>query len=255
MPDAERVLEELVNMSRKLGDPAADYVILGEGNTSTVIDEESFWIKVSGSELSGITAQGFVRARFGPILELFDAEDISDETVKLVLAEACLASTQDRPSIEALMHALLLQLEGVNFVGHTHPLALNAVLCSQRVEEVLGGRLFADEIVCCGLAPAWVPYTDPGVPLGRRVAASVDEYITKYSRRPRTIWIQNHGLVALGGTAREVENITAMSVKAARVLLGTYLMGGPNFLSEAHVRRIDRRPDEAPRRKKLGYEP
>ena len=151
------------------------------------------------------------------------------------------------------MHALLLRLEGVNFVAHTHPTALGAVLCSERIEEVLGGRVFPDEIACCGIAPAWVPYADPGVPLGRRVAASVEEYVVEHGQRPRAIWLQNHGLVALGGSAREAENVTAMSVKTARVLLGAYLMGGPHFLSEGHAQRIHTRSDEVHRRRQLGY--
>ena len=255
MPDPATILDELVEMSRRLGDPAADYVILGEGNTAALIDDESFWVKASGAELSGISAEGFVRVRFAPVLTLFEAQDISDETVKRVLTEAWVGGEGERPSTEALTHALLLQIEGVNFVAHTHPTALSAVLCSERVEEVLVGRLFPDEIVCCGIAPAWVPYADPGVPLARRIAASVDDYVTKYSRNPRAIWIQNHGLVALGDSAREVENITGMSVKAARVLLGTYLMGGPHFLSEAHIRRLTTRPDEIYRQHKLGFGP
>ena len=254
MSDPAEVLEQLVAMSQKLGDPTADCVILGEGNTSAVINEESFWVKASGAVLPGIGPEGFVRVRFAPILRLFEAEDISDETVERVLAEACMGKEGERPSTEVLMHALLLQLDEVNFVGHTHPTALNAILCSQRVEEVLLGRLFPDEIVCCGVAPAWVPYTDPGVPLARRVATSVQEYITKYGRRPRAIWIQNHGLVAVAASAEEAVNITAMSVKAARILLGTYLMGGPHFLAEAHVRRLTTRPDEVYRQKKLGFE-
>lgn len=254
MSDCEQVRDKLVAMSRKLGEPEADFVILGEGNTSAQIDEETFWIKASGAELPGITAEGFVQVRFTPVLSLFDSEDISDQTVARVLMEACVDSEGKRPSTEALMHAWLLQLEGVNFVGHTHPTALTAILCSQRIEEVLVGRLFPDEIVCCGIAPAWVPYTDPGVPLARRVASTVEEYITKYDQMPRTIWIQNHGMVALGSTARGVENIIAMSVKAARVLLGTYLMGGPHFLPEAHVRRLTTRPDERYRQKALGLE-
>jgi len=55
----------------------------------------------------------------------------------------------------------------------------------------------------------------------------------------------------LGRTAEQVENITAMAVKTARILLGTYAAGGPNFLSEHDVNRIHTRPDELYRRKLL----
>ena len=65
------------------------------------------------------------------------------------------------------------------------------------------------------------------------------------------ILLQNHGLIALGRTATEVENITAMYVKTARVLLGTYALGGPRFLTARDVKRIHTRPDEAYRLEKL----
>jgi len=220
MSDPQQLLAELVEMSRALGEPAADCVILGEGNTSARIDEETFWVKASGAQLPTITAEGFVRVRFGPILGLFDAEDPSDETIKQVLLEACVDNEAgQRPSIEALMHALLL---------------------------------FPDEIVCCGIAPAWVPYTDPGVPLARQVAQSVRDYEEMYGECPRAIWMQNHGLIALGATAQGVETVTAMSVKLARILIGTYALGGPRFLTDQQAERIATRPDEAPRQDQLG---
>jgi ribulose-5-phosphate 4-epimerase/fuculose-1-phosphate aldolase len=64
--------------------------------------------------------------------------------------------------------------------------------------------------------------------------------------------MQNHGLIALGRTAQEVEDITAMAVKAARVLLGTYVLGGPHLLTAENVVRIHTRPDEAYRRQVSG---
>jgi len=240
-------------MSRALGEPAADCVILGEGNTSARIDEETFWVKASGAQLPTITAEGFVRVRFAPVLELLDLENPSDETIEQVLLEACVDNEAgQRPSIEALMHALLLQEPGVNFVGHTHPVAVNAIVCSQRAEEAISGRLFPDEIVCCGIAPAWVPYTDPGVPLARQVAQSVRDYEETYGECPRAIWMQNHGLIALGATAQGVQTVTAMSVKVARILIGTYALGGPHFLSDEQVERIATRPDELSRQNRLG---
>ena len=253
MSDPKQLRAELVEMSRALGDPAADCVILGEGNTSARIDEETFWVKASGAQLPTITEEGFVRVRFAPILGLFDAEHPSDEMIKQVLLGACVDNeAEQRPSIEALLHTLLLQEPRVNFVGHTHPVAINAIVCSQQAEEAISGRLFPDEIVCCGVAPAWVPFVDPGVPLARQVAQAVRDYKGTYGECPQSIWMQNHGLIALGATAQGVETVTAMSVKLARVLLGTYALGGPNFLTDKQVKRIATRPDEAPRLDQLG---
>ena len=104
----------------------------------------------------------------------------------------------------------------------------------------------------CGPAPVLIPYTDPGLPLAREIWRRINAYIDTYGERPRVILLQNHGLVALGRTAEQVENITAMMVKTARVLLGTYAAGGPHFLGAEQVDRIHTRPDEAYRRKLLG---
>jgi hypothetical protein len=44
----EDTLAQLVAMSHNLGDPALDYVILGEGNTSARADADTFWVKATG---------------------------------------------------------------------------------------------------------------------------------------------------------------------------------------------------------------
>jgi rhamnose utilization protein RhaD (predicted bifunctional aldolase and dehydrogenase) len=249
----DTILQQLVAMSNHLGDPALDYVILGEGNTSARADAETFWVKASGTELRTIEASGFVRMRFDRVLALLDEGDLDDDAIKEGLEAAKVDPTVTvRPSVETVLHALTLQLEGVNFVGHTHPTAVNALLCSQKAEEAVSGRLFPDHIVYCGPASVYVPYTDPGLPLARAVRDSVARYIHAHHEIPKAILMQNHGLIALGRTAQEVEDITAMMVKAARVLLGTYALGGPHFLSAESVTRIHTRPDEAYRRQVSG---
>jgi rhamnose utilization protein RhaD (predicted bifunctional aldolase and dehydrogenase) len=246
-----KILEQLVTMSRNLGDPALDYVILGEGNTSARIDGKTFWVKASGTELRTADASSFVRVRFDPVLALLEAGSPSDDKIEngLKAAKVDTASTS-HPSVETMLHAVTLQLEGVNFIGHTHPTAVNAILCSQKAEEASVGRLFPDHIVYCGPTSVYVPYTDPGLPLARKVRDLVSRYIDEHQEVPKAIVMQNHGLIALGKTAQEVENITAMAVKAARVLQGAYVFGGPRFLGPQDVQRIHTRPDELHRRKK-----
>jgi len=250
MPDD--ILSQLVAMSRRLGDPANDYVILGEGNTSARADEETFWVKASGVCLQAIEADGFVRVRFEPVLSMLDGPDLSDEQIwqRLIAAKAD-PQVGERPSVETVLHALALDLPGIHFVGHTHPTAINALTCSVGFEAAVSGRLFPDEIVYCGPAPAIVPYTDPGLPLARKVREVIACYLDDYGEPPKVILMQNHGLIALGRTAQEVENITAMAVKTARVLLGTYALGGPHFMSAEAAERIHTRPDEAYRRRKM----
>ena len=247
------VLSHLITMSNNLGDPVNDYVILGEGNTSAKIDNETFWVKASGTQLRTIDQTGFVQVRFDRVLALLDASDLDDEGIKAGLAAVKVDPTaKAHPSVETALHALALQLDGINFVGHTHPTAINALTCSAGFETAVSGRLFPDEIVICGPVAVVVPYTDPGMPLARQVRDLLKQHLNKYREVPKVILMQNHGLIALGQTAHQVENITAMAVKTARILLGTYAAGGPRFLTDYDVERIHTRPDELYRRRLLG---
>ncbi|HEY3345018.1 MAG TPA: class II aldolase/adducin family protein [Anaerolineaceae bacterium] len=241
----DSVLSQLVAMSRHLGDPAMDYAILGEGNTSARADADTFWVKASGVSLRTMEESGLVRVRFDRILEMLERDQLTDAEVRSGLEAARVdPAVRVAPSVETFLHAMMLQLEGVNFVGHTHPTAVNAVLCSQRAAESISQPIFPDQIVYCGLAPVYVPYTDPGLVLARAVRKAIEQYAKTWGQVPKVILMQNHGFIALGKTAADVENITAMGVKAARVLAGTFALGGPNFLTPAHAERIQNRPDE-----------
>lgn len=252
--ETTEVLRQLVDMSRALAVPERDYVILAEGNTSARAGENHYWVKASGFFLDGIGPNGFVEMSFAPVLALLDEGGLEDAEITKRLLEAKVdRSSALRPSIEATMHALLYALTDAGFVGHTHPTAVNAVLCSQGWREAVAGRLFPDHIVICGVAPVLIPYTEPGLPLARAVRRGVEEYLDQYGATPKTIFMQNHGLIAVGRTASEVESITAMTVKACRVLTGTAAFGGPRFMSDEDVSRIYTHPGELYRRKLAGF--
>ncbi|TEU10538.1 MAG: aldolase [Anaerolineales bacterium] len=250
--NSEAVLKALVEMSLRLGRPERELVILGEGNTSALCDDGTFWVKASGAQLPIIDADGFVHMKLDAVCALADRESLSDDEFKAALEAAKVdPSKSARPSTETVFHALALTEGGARFVGHTHPVAVNALACSVAVPEAIAGRLFPDEIVVCGPAPAYVPYTDPGFPLARAVRHALRGYMARWGRPPKVVFMQNHGLIALGSSPDEVDNITAMFVKTCRILAGTYVFGGPHFLSRAHVERIHTRPDEVYRRRQL----
>ncbi len=247
------ILDQLITMSNNLGDPANDYVILGEGNSSARVDEQTFWVKASGTHLRSIGSGGFVQIKFDRVLAMLDEAELSDAEVKQAFIEAKVnPDAPGHPSVETAMHAVCLKLPGINFVGHTHPTAINMITCSAAFETAVSGRLFPDEIVLCGLASVVVPYTDPGLPLAQEINRRINGYIDTYGELPKIILLQNHGLVALAATAQQVENITAMAVKAARILVGTYALGGPHFLTSAAIGRIHTRPDEHYRQQIIG---
>jgi rhamnose utilization protein RhaD (predicted bifunctional aldolase and dehydrogenase) len=247
------ILEQLVALSNNLGRPELDYAMMGEGNTSARVDESSFYVKVSGSELRTATTSSFVRCSMERVLALMDVPDLDDKKTKEGLVAAKVdPADPGHPSIEALLHALCLRLPGISFVGHTHPVAINAITCSVNFEAAFAGRLFPDEIVVCGVAPVLVPYTDPGIPLALEVGSRLNTYLGEYGEPPRVVIIQNHGLIALGHTPQQVEDLHRMEVKVARILLGAYAAGGPRFMTQHDVDRIHTRPDELYRKQKLG---
>ena len=241
----DHLIQELLRLAKSLGNPEKDYVILGEGNISGKVDDATFWVKASGTALDTLGENDLVQVFFEPVNQLLDQSQLTDLEIKQGLDDAKMdADVKVMPSVETFLHAILLQLEGVNFVGHTHPTAINSILCSVKAEEAFSGSLFPDQIVYCGLEPLYIPYTDPGLRLAKTVREKIHDYFNKWGEIPRIILMQNHGLIALGKTTADVVQRTAMAVKAARVILGTYAMGGPHFLSQENVDRIYTRPDE-----------
>jgi rhamnose utilization protein RhaD (predicted bifunctional aldolase and dehydrogenase) len=250
MAGDQEILNQLIEMSRRLGDPGRDLVILGEGNTSAKVDEKTFFVKASGKELRTADEKSFVRVSFEPVLEVLKGESLTDEEVRRVLSDSKIDKANGAmPSLETFLHAYLLSDNG--FIGHTHPEAVNTILCSVNSREAVKGRLFPDEIVCCGPAVCYVEYSDPGLALARHLRKRVEEFIDRENMSPRVILMENHGLIACGQTPRDVETITSMYVKTAKILMGTYSLGGPRFLSPQQVDRIFTRPDEQYRQKKL----
>ncbi len=243
-PDPAVLLQELLALAHELGDPAADNVIIGEGNVSVRIGDGTFWIKGSGSSLRDLRADQVARVDAAVIRAALE-RNLNDDEVRETLDRA--RQNDVWPSVETFFHTLLYETTDAQFIGHTHPVAICGVLCSQRAEDITR-HLMPDVIVVCGRESVFVPYTDPGTLLAREIGARVRAFRERHGVSPQVIYLQNHGVIALGKSARQVANVTAMAVKHARVLAMTYALGGPRFLDEHHADRIHTRPDEAVRR-------
>jgi len=242
-------LNTLYEMTRTLGQPHLDYVIIGEGNTSTRIDADTFYVKASGHQMGTITPESFTAVNFAPILDLLENPPETITAQKQIMGDARVNPEHDpMPSVEVSFHAMLLHDCGVKFVGHTHPTAVNQLMCSIHAETFAKKRTFPDEVVLCGPESVMVPYVDPGLPLAIIMREKVGAYMAKFDEAPRVILLKNHGVIALGETPSEVLNITAMCVKAANILRGAYAVGGPVFMGEADIMHIYKRPDEIYRR-------
>ncbi|CAN5670438.1 hypothetical protein BH11ARM2_BH11ARM2_00860 [soil metagenome] len=234
------IQREVATLGKRLAETSERFAMLAEGNASGREEDRSFWIKASGRSMASGVPDDLVRVRLHPILSALD-EELDDDAVRARLDMARESPDAPRPSVETFMHAYLLTLPRVNFVAHTHPEALLALLCTEEAEEEAGKRYFPDEVVLCGPFSPYVPYVDPGLPLARAIRDVLQ------GEAPRTIWLGNHGLITLGETPAQCLGATRMAEKSARIRA----MGASRPLSEEDVARISGRSDEHHRQRQL----
>ena len=236
---------ELVALTRRIGDPAADLVVLAEGNTSVRLSGGRFAVKASGSRMDLAEAGDFVVGELPELVDVLERGGTDQATLSRLLSAG-----DSRASIETLVHVVALAA-GATWVAHTHPTAVVGLLAFREAEELWSAPLFPDEAVVLG-EPVWVPYAAPGIALGTAVHAAVRERLDRDGVPPRLVLLGNHGIVALGATPAEVETITTMAVKAARVRSVALGAGTLSPLGIEHSRELAGRPDEAARRTLLG---
>ncbi|MBX9668613.1 MAG: class II aldolase/adducin family protein [Candidatus Obscuribacterales bacterium] len=103
-----------------------------------------------------------------------------------------------RPSIETLMHAAV----GGAFILHTHPIAVNALLCRRDWRGTIES-LFPDAF-CVG-------YTTPGVNLAQAVSDAIAQKRCgsgKEATSEKIIFLENHGLIV---AATNVDRVIALT--------------------------------------------
>jgi rhamnose utilization protein RhaD (predicted bifunctional aldolase and dehydrogenase) len=250
-PALQEKLKALLRLSHELGREDRGMAILGEGNSSARVSDDTFLIKASGSRLGVLRAQDLVECNAGMLLPLLDRNRAADEEIETALSACRVNPRSKKPSIETLFHAFCLTLPGADFVGHTHAVAVSQIVCSPLASVFAGKRIFPDEIVCCGEASVLVPYTDPGLPLARMIRRRVNLFLKQYKQAPRVILLENHGIITLGRTPESVLAAMLMAEKAARIWVGAASLGGPRCLSRQHVHRIASRSDEECRRRAM----
>ncbi|MDP2886682.1 MAG: class II aldolase/adducin family protein [Ignavibacteria bacterium] len=243
--------DALLKLSHDLGREDRGWAILGEGNASARIDGESFLIKASGSNLGALRKEEVVQCKSLQLLSLLDRRTATDQEVGSALYASRVGEEVKKPSVEAIFHAYLLSLPGIEFVGHTHAPAVNRILCSPRAREFAVRRIFPDEVVCCGSESVFIPYTDPGLKLAQVIKKTTEIYHKRKRIFPRVIVLQNHGIITIGGTTQAVLAAMEMAEKAASIWLGAAALGGPVFMTNKQVDRIGSRQDEEVRRRAM----
>ncbi|MEK7996810.1 MAG: class II aldolase/adducin family protein, partial [Planctomycetota bacterium] len=197
----DKALLELIRISNETGvDPTL--VQGGGGNTSVkTADGKYMYIKASGTALKDMNAkQGWRRLRLDLARSVVKDDSLAKmppqtrepEVVnRLLLACDDNVKTEARPSVEAHLHAWLDKC-----VIHLHPSAAGAYVNARNGKAQLD-KLFKAE----PLPPLWVPYTDPGYTLAKRIARLVDGYQSRFGKGPAMLFLEKHGLFITAGSA------------------------------------------------------
>ncbi len=231
-------IDAVIDLARRYGrDP--EFSRGGGGNASATVDG-ILYIKPSGVPLATLTAGDLVPLDVEPLLALLQGRDGAgeqepgtDPVMRTALA-ARLASGRRRPSVELLFHASLPE----RFVLHTHPILLNAVTCAVEGRD-LAERLFGDRAI-------WVPYTDPGLPLARAIAAARAAFEDRTGLpAPHVTLLQNHGMIVAADTTAEIEDLsdwlvatTAAEMEARRRVAPDPAAAGNDQMASARRRAL-----------------
>ncbi|MEJ1088031.1 class II aldolase/adducin family protein [Microbacterium sp. Mu-80] len=244
------VSDDLIALTRRLGRPERDLVILAEGNTSELVTEGTFAVKASGSSMEQASAETFVIADVDPLLAIIRDPAATQDDLTAALTATDAEGTVVRASIESLVHAAARAHGPVRYVAHTHPTDVVALLSSAEAEHAFAEPVYSEEYMILGRS-LFVPYAEPGLKLGRVFLEHLDGYVEQYGETPSLVLLGNHGIVAMSDSAAGAEAISLMAVKSARVRLGARLAGGVAALDAATTAEYFDRADFRERRANL----
>ena len=248
--DSASVTDDLLSLTVRLGDPALDLVILGEGNTSELLPDGRLVVKASGVYMQHADRDAFVVVDVHELVELIEDATTTQADLTAALDGGEQDGARVRGSIETLIHASVRAFSPARFVAHTHPTSVVSLLASVQSEKAFESAAYSDEAVVLGRS-LWVPYAPPGIELGRVFHGALRHHVERWGQVPSLVLLANHGIVAISETASGAEAVTLMAAKAARVRLGAYAAGGFAGLDAEHVDAYFAREDFAERRGNL----
>jgi len=193
-------IEKLLSESQRYGS-SDRYVLLGGGNTSYKKDGV-LYVKASGRELATIEANGFVKMDLANMDKIWantysnDDDEREEEVLKDMMACRLKGETA-RPSVEALLHALL----PFTYVVHLHPALVNGITCSVEGERAIA-RLFPDAL--------WVELVKPGFILAKIVRERLALQKKETGKSASLIFLQNHGVFVGGESLEEIASVYDM---------------------------------------------
>jgi rhamnose utilization protein RhaD (predicted bifunctional aldolase and dehydrogenase) len=192
-------INELIEISKFYG-ANKEFVIAGGGNTSYKNDE-TIWIKASGSSLAELSEDSLIsldRQKLHIISTSVYSDEpvIREEQVKEDLFKSVIDTLKNiRPSVETSLHEII----AYKFVVHLHPTLVNGILCSRNAKGLIN-KLFAERAL-------FVPYTDPGYTLFKKLESEIIAYRYKNAHDPQIIFLENHGSFVGADSTEEIKKL------------------------------------------------
>jgi rhamnose utilization protein RhaD (predicted bifunctional aldolase and dehydrogenase) len=210
-------------------------VIWDEGLVATRLENSTICISRRGARLARLDHEDLIEFDAAPLRELLKVEQTRPSVELEILAGARTRETMPVPGPEAFFVADLLQSEEFKLLVHIHPVPVDQILASPRARQFSDRRVTLPEVYGCGIATTLVPYVDPGATLAREVRQKLVLWKDRVKARPRSILLQNNGMLVLGDSVEEISETIEKTLKAADIFLGSAALGGPQFLTVANV--------------------
>ncbi|WP_416350088.1 class II aldolase/adducin family protein [Mammaliicoccus lentus] len=180
----------------------------GPGGNISAIENGVMWISPSGVNLDEIK---------------------KDEWVPIDKVEGTLLNKSLKPSSEVEMHRLMyLKDNSINFIVHTHPIYILALLSSGYKDIPF---LFPDHVAITGNLPC-VKYIKP---CSLELAQEVENCQIIGGTG---LLLENHGLITVGSTAKEAMTRTLIAEAAAEVYVHAKSVGSPRILTNEEIADI-----------------
>lgn len=245
------VPQELVELTRSLGERDRDQAILAEGNTSYRLDADHLVVKTSGSNMRRASVDDFVVVDYAPLVEMLHDPSASQADLTAALDAGEHAGRRVRASIETLVHVAVQAVAPATWVAHTHPTSVVGLLASVQAETIFTDAVYSDEAVVLA-EPLFVPYAEPGLALGKLVHEGLQRRFDDAGELPRLVLLANHGIVAIAESSAGAEGICEMAVKSARVRQIALTAGGLQPVPSDSIAKFVLRGEVSERRQRLG---
>ncbi len=194
--------EQLVHYGQRI---AAAGICAGTGGNISAREGDVIWMKPAGFAMDELTLDNLC-GMYPDGTRITDAHE---------------------PTSEYRLHlAVYAARPDVCSVFHTHPPWLTGVISA----GVLFQRLTTESIGYLGRI-IHLPYVRPqSGALARQVADAASEY--------DTLLLPNHGIVTMGGSAREAYHRSLVAEDTAKSIVAAGIIGKPQYLSEAQIKEI-----------------